>query len=558
MSPRTDAIAVLTGPGQPYELETVQANGRAVRWFRNGPASLRAMYEASRGGKPFVLYQDEHYSFEEMWRRTCTLAHALVDDYGIKVGDRVAISMRNYPEWLAAFSAITSVGAVAVGLNALWQPAELAYGLKDAGAKLLIADQERLDRLAACGEAFPDLALIGVRTTGPMASGRTWDEVIGQASRDSLPDVAFGADDDALMFYTSGSTGSPKGAVSSHRAVLAALLSWEMDREISYYLGAARPGVDATQPSILVVAPLFHVLGCEFGYLSSYRPQRRMVLMYKWDVEAAARLIEKERITTFSGPPAMTGDLVEAARRLNLDMTSLTYVGGGGAARAPEQVKAISQVFGPAAQPGVGWGMTETNAIGTGVSGPDYLSHPTSAGRSSVVLDLRVANEAGESLANGERGELQVRGASMMRGYWNKPEATAASYEGDWFRTGDVAVIDDDGFVYIVDRLKDLVIRGGENIGCGGVEGELAAHPDVLEASVYGVPDARLGEEVGATLYVRQPVDEDALRVFLATRLPRHEIPRYIHQMTEPLPRIAAGKFDKRTLKAEAIARLGL
>jgi long-chain acyl-CoA synthetase len=277
--------------------------------------------------------------------------------------------------------------------------------------------------------------------------------------------------------------------------------------------------------------------------------------MYKWDVEHAAELIERERITSVVAPPAMTGDLVAAAARTTRDLSSLATVGGGGAPRAPGQVRDIDRAFSKAI-PGTGWGMTETNAIGTGISGADYLDHPESSGRCSAVLDLRIVDDAGNELPQGERGEIQLRGTSIIRGYWNRPDANAETFVDGWLRTGDVAYLDDEGFLYIVDRIKDLVIRGGENIGCGAVEAALLEHPDVLEASVYGVPDPRLGEEVGATVYAQGPLDDQALRAFLEPRLARFEIPRYLRFSKDPLPRIASGKIFKRQLREEAVRAL--
>ena len=275
--------------------------------------------------------------------------------------------------------------------------------------------------------------------------------------------------------------------------------------------------------------------------------------MYKWDVELAAELIERERITSVVAPPAMTGDLVAAAARTNRDLSSLIMVGGGGAPRAPAQVRGIDQAF-KRALPNTGWGMTETNAIGTGIVGRDYLEHPESSGRASAVLDLRIVDEDGAPLPAGERGELWVRGTSVVRGYWNRPDANAETFVDGWLRTGDVAYLDDDGFLYIVDRIKDLVIRGGENIGCGAVEAALLEHPKVIEASVYGVPDERLGEEVGATLHTDGSVGADELRAFLGPRLAAFAIPRYIRFASEPLPRTASGKIFKRQLRTEAAA----
>jgi long-chain acyl-CoA synthetase len=292
-------------------------------------------------------------------------------------------------------------------------------------------------------------------------------------------------------------------------------------------------------------------------YLQSYRAQRKLVSMYKWAPELAAELIERERIASFTAPAAMTGDLVRVARDSQRDLSSLLTVGGGGAPRAPEQVRQIDAVFAQA-QPNTGWGMTETNGIGTGIGGIDYLEHPASSGRCSAVLELEVVDEQFNGLPAGERGELLIRGTSLFRGYWNRPEANAEAFVDGWFRTGDVAYIDRDGYLYIVDRIKDLIIRGGENIGCGQVEAALLMHPDVLEAAVYAVPDDRMGEEVGATLYARTTLDVDALRTFLADHLAKFEIPRYFRLAPAPLPRTASGKILKRELRAEAVHALGL
>jgi len=554
---RLEALAQLTGEGLPYELVEIEALGRRVRAFKNAPASLRALFDAGRSDLPFIVYENERLSFEEAWEMSQRLAAAMVFDYGVDKGDRVAISMRNYPEWILGFMAATSIGAIAVAMNALWQPHEMEYGLKDSGAKLLLADQERLDRLAACEAAPAGLSVIAVRATAPLASGiRRFDEVMAGAGDAAPPECEVGSDDDAIMLYTSGSTGHPKGAVSTHRNIVSALLSWELDAQAGMLAGFA-PVAGAPQPAALLSIPLFHVSGLHVSLLQSFRAQRRLVCMYKWDPALAVEIIEREHITGFNGPPAVTGDLVEIARREGRDLSSLIAVGGGGASRAPEQVRAIDKAF-PNAAPNTGWGMTETNAIGTSIAGADYLAHPASSGRVSGVLDLRIVDEAGVPQPAGVRGELQIRGASIMRGYWNRPDANTETFVDGWMRTGDVAYVDDEGFVYIVDRIKDLVIRGGENIGCGAVEAALLEHPDVIEASVYGVPDARLGEEVGATIYARAPIKYDDLRAFLAPRLAAFEIPRFLHFVAEPLPRIASGKILKRQLRDEAAQRLRL
>lgn len=277
--------------------------------------------------------------------------------------------------------------------------------------------------------------------------------------------------------------------------------------------------------------------------------------MYKWEPAAAAELIEKEKITSFIAPAAMTGDLVQEALRTNKDLSTLASVGGGGAPRAPEQVKNIHDSF-EKAMPGTGWGMTETNAIGTGIGGQDYLDHPASSGRCSIVNELQVIGGNGETLEPMNRGELLIRGSTIFQGYWNKPEANAEVFTSDgWMKTGDVAYIDEEGYLYIVDRIKDLVIRGGENIGCGEVEAALLEHPDVLEASVYAVPDERLGEEVGATYYSSEELQEEDLRKFMADRLAKFKIPRYLWGQRNALPRTASGKILKREIREEAERR---
>ncbi|MAE96951.1 MAG: fatty acid--CoA ligase [Deltaproteobacteria bacterium] len=550
---RSEALAALTAPGRPYELEEVELYGRTCRAFRNAPPTLRDLFDQSRSDLPFIVYEDQRLSFEEAWAEACRLGRLLAEQCDVQKGDRVAISMRNYPEWILGFMATTSIGGIAVAMNALWQPDELAYGLEDSGAKVFLADEERLERFARRADAFPDLRVLAVRA----------DELYGVAARPlgaalanlpacGMPEVAIHPNDDATIFYTSGSTGHPKGVVSCQRNIITALLSWELDAHAAAFRRGRELAVPAEQPATLLAVPLFHATGSHAVYLSSYRTQRRIVCMYKWDVEHAALLIERERVTSVVAPAAMTGDLVTAAERTKRDLSSLATVGGGGAPRAPAQVRGIDRAFRKAA-PNTGWGMTETNAIGTGIAGREYLEHPESSGRCSAVLELRIVDETGKELPTGERGELLVRGTSVVRGYWNRPDANAESFVDGWLRTGDVAYLDEEGFLTIVDRIKDLVIRGGENIGCGAVEAALLEHPDVAEAAVYGVPDERLGEEVGATLYVHGSLGEEDLRTFLEPRLARFEIPRYLRFAREPLPRTASGKILKRQLREEAL-----
>ena len=548
---RAEVRAALTAPGKPYELQSVAVERGTARWFVNLPQTLREVYEQNATEKEFLIFGDERLTFRDAYDRIARIA-VVLQQHGVAHGDRVAISMRNYPEWMLSFAAASCIGAIAVGMNSLWQTEEMEYALRDAAPKVLLADRERVAQF----RTLPDMGItvIPVRCDGESGELRDRIAALGPVP---MPDHEVGPDDPVVILYTSGSTGHPKGVLSTHRGVLGALYAWELDAAETAARGGKPEEGDAPvlPPTSLLGIPLFHVMGLHGGFLASWRAQRRVVCMTKWDVAQAAELIERERVTSFSAPPAMTGDLVREAQRTNRDLSSLASVGGGGAARAPEQVRQIDSTF-QRAVPSIGWGMTETNAAGTLISGAEYLAHPDAAGFRLSVIELRVVDAEDRPLTDGERGELQVRGAPMFLEYWNRPDAMADSFTVDgWFRTGDVAYLDDD-LLFIVDRVKDLIIRGGENIGCGHVEAALLAHPQVVEAAVYAVPDERLGEEVGATVYGTDELDLDELREFLSRHLARHEVPRYIFTSVDPLARTATGKVFKRELRAEGVAKV--
>lgn len=576
MTSRAEILAEMSAPGQPYELGERDGIRGPERVFVSAPPTLRDLLEAARSDLDFYVYGDQRLTFADAADRAAALGRVLIEDLGVGPGDRVAISMRNHPEWVIGLLAATSVGAVAVAMNSLWTAEELDYGLRDSGAKVLLADGERVAQLSDVDTGLS--AVLAVDADGSqIARVRTVVGDLRALIRMALDagahwsEQAPTADDPATIFYTSGSTGHPKGVLSTHRNVINALLSWELDTLVGSRLTAARRaardggapvarGAAADrpappQPAALLGVPLFHVTGCHAVALLSLRAQRKVVAMHRWDPEVAAALIEAERINSFVATPAMTGDLLRVAAETGHDLSSLRLVGGGGAPRPPEQVRRISTSFARAA-PNNGWGMTETNAIGAGITGPEYLDRPDTSGRAAPVLDLRVVGDDGEPLPPGEAGELQVRGSSVFVGYWNRPEDTEASFDGPWFRTGDVARIDDEGFVTIVDRIKDLIIRGGENIGCGHVEAAILTHPLAREAAVYGVPDERLGEEVGATVYGAPGLDPDELQAYLVDHLGRFQIPQYLTVTMIPLPRTATGKILKRRLRDEALRDL--
>ena len=550
---REQALGKLSGEGEDYELVEGTVFSRPCRLFKNGPKTLRELYEQNLSDETFIVYENERLSYRQTYEMASRVAKMMISEYGITSGDRVAISMRNFPEWIIAFCATTSIGGIAVAMNSLWNPEEMAYGLNDSGAKLLFADEERLQRLRQVKTTI-DTKVIAVRAESE-TEYPDLNKLLDNYKSTQMPSAQPQPEDIATLLYTSGSTGHPKGVASCHLNITTALLGWELDGQAGMMVNKLEPPVLDHQPATLLAVPLFHATGSHAVFLQSYRHQRKIVSMYKWEPAAAAELIEKEKITSFIAPAAMTGDLVQEALRTNKDLSTLASVGGGGAPRAPEQVKNIHDSF-EKAMPGTGWGMTETNAIGTGIGGQDYLDHPASSGRCSIVNELKVIAENGETLEPMNRGELLIRGSTIFQGYWNKPEANAEVFTSDgWMKTGDIAYIDEEGYLYIVDRIKDLVIRGGENIGCGEVEAALLEHPDVLEASVYAVPDERLGEEVGATYYSSEELQEEDLRKFMADRLAKFKIPRYLWGQRNALPRTASGKILKREIREEAERR---
>ena len=551
-----EAVAALTGPGAPFELVEAEVQGRRVRVFKSSPPSLRALFDTARarGDAPFLVYEDERWSFADTMARVDALGAALVAR-GVKPGDRVALALRNYPEWVVSFAAITSIGAISVSLNAWWTTEELDYALRDSGSSVVIADGERVARIAPLLGSLP-LRILAVRTPGSLpARSERWEDAVVPGP--ALPQLELNPDLDATILYTSGTTGHPKGAVSTHRAVLSALQAFACRAMVNAAMGGGAKGAEPKPwpTSFILVVPLFHVTGCVPVMLSCFAAGYKLVMMHKWDAARALELIEREHVTQFVGVPTQSWDLLESPEFAKRDTSSLVAVGGGGAPAPPELVRRVDKSF-TAARPGIGYGMTETNAYGPGNSGDDYLRKPTSCGRVVPVVELRVTDAEGRVLGADEVGELWFRGPNLIRGYWNKPEATAETIVDGWLRTGDIGRIDAEGFVYVQDRAKDMVLRAGENVYCAEVEAALYEHPDVYEAAVFGVPHERLGEEVAAAIVPKpgRALDRDALRVFLSERLAPFKIPSRVEIKTETLPRNPAGKILKRALRDELLA----
>jgi long-chain acyl-CoA synthetase len=552
-----EAIAASTKPGGPFEIVETEVLGRRTKVFKNTPPSLRALFDRARdrGDAIFLVYEDERWSFAETIERVDALGAALVQHYGIRPGDRVAIGMRNYPEWVVAFAAITSIGAISVSLNAWWTTDELDYALADSGASVVIADAERIARIAPLVDKL-DVRVLAVRTPGTLPNGvERWDDVVTPGA--ALPAVAIDPDMDATILYTSGTTGHPKGAVSTHRAVLSALSAFACRSFVNAAMGQGAPPKHWPTSFILIV-PLFHVTGCVPVMLSCFAAGYKLVMMHKWEPARALELIERERVTNFVGVPTQSWDLLECPDFARRDTASLLSVGGGGAPAPPELVRRVDKSF-RTARPSIGYGMTETNAYGPGNSHDDYVRKPTSCGRVVPAVELRVTDPEGGVLGPNEVGELWFRGPNLIRGYWSKPEATAETIVDGWLRSGDIGRIDDDGFVYVQDRAKDMVLRAGENIYCAEVEAVIYEHPDVYEAAVFGLPHERLGEEVAAAIVPKpgRSLDTDAFRAFLAEHLAPFKVPSHIAVHGEALPRNPAGKILKRALRDAIVAAKG-
>ena len=553
-----DAVAVLTGPSAPFEIAEAEVLGRPSRIFTQIPPALRDLFDLIRARPAddvYLVFEDERWTNADMVKSIDEIATVLVERYGVTKGDRVAINMRNFPEWITAFGAATSIGAIAVLVNAWWTGPEIEFGLVDADAKVMITDRERVDRIGDRLQALNIHGLV-VRAEGDLPPGcdHLADVVTPGAT---MPIIEIHPDDDATILFTSGTTGVPKGAVSTNRGVISGLFAFACRTTVEALRWApdTPPDPSTAAPSIpacfILTVPLFHVTGCVPVMLGSVTTGARLVMMHKWDPLRALQLIEREKVTNFVGVPTMSQDLVSHPDFAKYDTSSLKNVGGGGAPMAPELVRKIEGSFAGKASPQLGYGLTETNGYGPGNTGPDYMAKPSSTGRVVPIMGVKIVDPNGSEQPNGEVGEVCLSGPMLIRGYWTRPEATAESIRDGWLHTGDLGYLDDQGFLYVVDRIKDMVLRGGENVYCSEVEAAIFEHNDIHEVAVFGLPHERLGEEVVAALLPTpgKTIDIDELTAFLAERIAPFKIPSQWFVRDEPLPRGATGKILKREIR---------
>ena len=551
-----EANAAVTGPGQIFELIDGEVRGVKMKVFKNAPAHLGQVFAGSRGhgDKTFLVYEDEIITFAQAADRIDALASLLVNVYGVKKGDRVAVAMRNFPEWVMSFAAIISVGAINVSMNSWWTEDEMDFALEDSGATVLICDQQRFD-IGAASCVKKNVKVLVVRAEKPLPAGvDKWEEVLPLG--DKHPGADISPDDDATILYTSGTTGRPKGAVSTHRAIISSIMAFSARNTIFQMSGTKLKDVDGPEvpTSFILIVPLFHVTGCVPVMLSCFVAGLKLAIMYKWDPEKALEMIEREQITNFVGVPTQSWDLVNSPAFEKYDTSSLRAVGGGG---APSPTSLVGKVNDKVknGNPQLGYGMTETNAFGPAITGSDYLSHPTSTGRASWPMLVEVRDENLKPVPTGQSGEIWFFGPMLIRGYWNRPDATAETIVDGWLRSGDLGRLDADGYVYVEDRVKDMILRAGENVYGAEVESAIYEHPAVHEAAVFGVPHERLGEEVGVAILPNDgmTLTPEELWVFLDAKIAKFKIPTQVVIMTEPLPRNAAGKFLKRELQQHVV-----
>ncbi|MGZ4784864.1 MAG: class I adenylate-forming enzyme family protein [Acidimicrobiales bacterium] len=562
MTTLAEVRASLIGPGGPFEVTTEVIDGHELQVYKDRLPHLRSVGEiaALRGDEePFIVYGERRIGFSEFFGLANSVSAALHDRFGIGHGDRVAVLSANNPEWCLSFWGTVDLGAILVGLNGWWKTDEIIYGLQDSGARALVADRGRFERIADAHDQLPDLEVVFLVDADPSEFGddprlHRFDELT-TAPSPTFPDVPIDEGDYAVIFYTSGTTGRPKGAISSHRNMVANLQNTIFNTvAIAMVAPDTAASPDAGQTTALLTSPLFHVSGCHSSLVVGTLGGLKLVIPAgRFEPDKALKLIQDEKVTIWATVPTMVWRVCEFPDRHEYDTSSVTSVAFGGSPSADELQRMVRETFPNVKSTSNAYGLTESSSVATVISGPDALEKPTSVGPPVPVVEIRIADASGAEVAQGETGEVLIRGPIIMPGYWGKPEATAETVIDGWLHTGDIGRVDEDGYLYITDRAKDMIIRGGENIYCVEIEQRLVEHPEIADAAVIGVPHLELGEEVKAVVQLvdgSELTDAD-VRAWVAEALANFKVPAYVELTTDKLPRNASGKLLKNVLRGQ-------
>ncbi len=555
--PVADGVAALTAPGQPFELVERQVGAVCCRVVKNAPHALGQLYAAAaaHGEREFIVGEGARLSYAGFFAQAAALA-ADCAAHGIARGTHVAILMRNRPEWMLSFVALTALGAVPVLVNSRGSADEIGHSLRATACRYVLADAQRAVLLARASLGSLDGLVLGERP-GALRHWREFAAALAAGAGAPLPQVPCDAEDPALIMFTSGTTGRPKAAVLHHLGVLTALMANQLSAAVLGARLAAQAGIDlatlarrAPQPCTLLVFPLFHTSGCLSVFLANLARGGKIVLLPRWSARAALQLVAEERVTSIPAVPAMLWDLLNEPTRSSFDTASLVNLGTGGQGMPANLLQAIRAAY-PRAVLGTGYGMTETNGMVSLLMGAEYLQHPESAGRPLPTAEIRIVDEGGRTVADGASGEVCIRSAQNMHGYWQDAAADAERVRDGWLHSGDIGRLDAAGLLHIVGRRTDMVICGGENIYCAEVERVLLQHPGVLEAVTLGLPDARLGERLAAVIVARagSALSATELAQFCGAQLADYKLPREWRFESGPLERNATGKALKERLR---------
>ena len=542
-------LEAMTAPGQLLELDEIEKFGVKMPIFKQAPdnvADYMAYFSAQHSDKEFLVDGDIRLTFGETYAAARVLAGGLVEGHGVKPGDRIGIAARNSANWIILDMAITMAGGVCTKLNGWWQGDELADGIEDVSCSIVFADGQRGARLRELDRDFGAELIIFEHDVLPMEGLKACLEKGGSAE---TPLPKLGAEDLATILFTSGSTGRSKGAYSEHRAVVQGAMSFVGAFAVMVDIMEKAGGMPEGQPTALVCVPLFHVTASVPLVLVSYAIGRKLVMLNKWDAEEAMKLIEKEKVTYFVGVPLMSMEIYSHPKVKEYDLSSCVSMAAGGAPRPVEHVKRIKEGMGEKGFPIIGYGLTETNGVGCSNTNENYLERPNSTGRATPpIVEVQMLDDDGKPVPQGERGEVCIRTAANFSGYWNNEEATKAAFTEDgFFRSGDIGYLDEEGFLYIVDRKKEIIIRGGENISCQEVEAAIYGNTAVAEACIFGVEDERFGEVPALVYHVKegQSLPQDALLDSLKGKLAPFKMPVHIWEYDEPLPKLGTAKIAK-------------